>query len=129
MPKRNVVLLLERGRELCEPRTWYQLGKITGIAHTTISRCRRRGGTLGDVNALKLGDFIGIDGQTMMAYMAEDRAHEPEIKEFWRARLPRLLPSIAIGTALLLAGKGNLIDGYGELTSNITTLPVIHYAK
>lgn len=46
--KRNVIALLERARALCEPRTWYQLSKQTGIAETTISRCRRRGGTLDD---------------------------------------------------------------------------------
>lgn len=113
MRKRNVELLLERARLLCDPPTWYQLAKRTGIAETTISRCRRRGGTLGDINAWKLAQLLGLDAQTVLAYMAEDRAQDQKTREFWRHQLPRLLPAIAIATAglSLSAVGGSLIAG------------------
>jgi hypothetical protein len=111
--KRNVELLLERALKLCDPQTWYQLAKRTGIAETTLSRCRRRGGTLGDINAWKLAKLLGMNAQDVMAYMAEDRAHDQPTREYWKQQLPRLLPSIAIATAglTLAAVGGTLIAG------------------
>jgi hypothetical protein len=113
MPKRNVIALLERARSMVNPPTWYQLSKRTGIADTTISRCMRRGGTLGDINAVKLGKLLGMDAATVIAYMAADRAKDEPTKQFWSAQLPRLLPSIAIATAGIgaLAAGISLIDG------------------
>lgn len=116
--KRNVIALLERARALCEPRTWYQLSKQTGIAETTISRCRRRGGTL-MTKRLKLATFLRMDAPTVMAYMAEDRARDAETKEFWRHKLPRLLPSVAIASAGLWALGGALTDGAQSATTQL----------
>src|SRR6266404_9399035 len=96
--RRNVVALLDRARLLCSPPTWYRLAKQTGIAQTTISRCRRRRGTLSDENAIKLGQLIGMDAATVIAYMAEDRATTPATRRFWRDQLPRLLPALAIAS-------------------------------
>ena len=124
--KRNVTALLERARKLCDPPTWYQLAKRTGIADTTISRCMRRGGTLGDINAYKLAEILGMDAKDVMAYMAEDRAQDERTKEFWRHQLPRLLPSFAIAVAASLSAQlgGSLNDGRG-----LVVLPPIHYAQ
>lgn len=52
---------------------------------------------------LKLATFLRMDAPTVMAYMAEDRARDAETKEFWRHKLPRLLPSVAIASAGLWA--------------------------
>jgi hypothetical protein len=68
----------------------------------------------------------------VIAYMEEDRAKAADDEEratFWSHQLPRVLPAIAIGTALLLAVPGDLIAGPTKLTSNITTLLAIHYAN
>lgn len=129
MTKRNVELLLERARKLCDPPTWYQLAKRTGIAETTISRCRRRGGTLGDINAWKLAKILGMHAQDVIAYMAEDRAQDAPTREYWRQQLPRLLPSIAIATAgITLAAVGALIDGHEGMTW-AQILPVLYIMR
>jgi hypothetical protein len=97
---------------MCDPPTWYQLAKVTGIKHQTLSRCVTQHKTLGDINAVKLGKFLGMDAATVMAYMAEDRAQDAPTKAFWSAQLPRLLPSIAFAFACYSTGNGvSLIDG------------------
>ena len=131
----NTLALLERARKLCDPPTWYQLGKRTGIKEQTISRCRLHGKTLGDINAYKLAKLLQMDTKDVMAYMAEDRAQDEITKSFWTDQLPRLLPSIAIAATALLSGGagGSLIDGQRDGTNavpfNISTLRPIHYAQ
>ena len=125
----NTLSLLEKAREKCDPPTWYQVGKRTGIAHTTISRCRRHGTTLSDENAIKLAKLIRLPEYDVIKYMAEDRARSEPEKKFWSDRLPRVLPSLAIGATLLAAqGYAVLSDGAGHLT-RFSCEPVIHYAK
>jgi hypothetical protein len=116
MPRatRNVIALLERARTLCDPPSWYQLAKRTDIAEATLTRCRRHNGTLGDINAVKLAKFLGMDPATVMAYMAEDRAQDDETRQFWTAQLPRLLPSVALASVALWAVGGTLTDGSTE---------------
>jgi hypothetical protein len=135
--KTNTVALLERARKMCEPPTWYQLAKRTSIAEGTISRCRVHGKTLGDINAWKLAQLIGMDAKDVMAYMAEDRAQDEKTKTFWEHQLPRLLPPIAIASAgTLLALWGSLIGGHegiaitvAHATAKLAVLQSIHYAK
>jgi hypothetical protein len=134
--KTNTVALLERARKMCDPPTWYQLAKRTGIKATTMSRCRLHGKTLGDINAWKLAQLIGMDAKDVMAYMAEDRAQDQKTKTFWEHQLPRLLPPIAIaGAGTLLALGGSLIGGHegigmaiAHATAKLTLLQPIYYA-
>jgi len=116
MPTKNTTALLERARAMCDPPTWYQLAKATGIKHQTLSRCITQHKTLGDINAVKLGKFLGMEAATVMAYMAEDRAQDAPTKKFWSDQLPRLLPSIAFAVALSTATGVSLIDGFGDRT-------------
>jgi hypothetical protein len=111
MPTKNTIALLERARAMCDPPTWYQLAKTTGIKQQTLSRCVTQDKTLGDINAVKLGKFLGMDAATVMAYMAEDRAQDAPTKAFWSAQLPRLLPSFAFALAGLTATGVSLNDG------------------
>lgn len=135
--KTNTVALLDRARKMCDPPTWYQLAKRTGIKATTMSRCRLHGKTLGDINAWKLAQLIGMDAKDVMAYMAEDRAQDEKTKTFWERQLPRLLPPIALAsTGTLLALWGSLIGGHEGFAIAIhaaaaqaTALLPIHYAK
>lgn len=126
----NTVALLERARGMCDPPTWYQLAKQTGIKETTISRCRLHDKTLGDINAWKLAKFLGMDAKDVMAYMAEDRAQDQQTREFWERQLPRVLPAIAIALVLSSStAKGALIAG-GSIMANATSVtPAIYYAK
>src|SRR5579863_207680 len=99
----NTRALLERARNLCEPPTWYQLAKRTGIRETTLSRCIQHNRTLGDQNAFRLAKFLRIDAKEVVGYMAEDRASTDEERGFWTAQLPRLLPSFAITCSFAIA--------------------------
>ena len=132
----NTRALLERARKLCDPPTWYQLAKRTGIAQQTISRCIAQGKTLGDINAYKLAQLLEMDVKDVMAYMAEDRAQDENTKMFWSHQLPRLLPSFAIAVAASLAvsNGGSLNDGARDCTEKQgtaaqLTLRAIHYAN
>ena len=127
----NTRALLERARLLCEPPTWYQLAKRTGIKQQTISRCIAQEKTLGDVNAYKLAKLLEMEVKDVMAYMAEDRAQDADTKTFWTHQLPRLVPSIAIAVATTLASVtgGSLIDGSRDWAKVQLTLPAIHYAQ
>jgi len=119
---RNVDALLERARKMCDPPTWYQLAKVTGIKHQTLSRCMVQKKTLGDINAVKLGQFLGIDAATVMAYMAEDRAQDEATRKFWGTQLPRLVPSFAIALVAYSATTGvSLNDGRMEKRSEAQT--------
>ena len=79
----NTLALLERARKLCEPQTWYQVSKRTGIKEATISRCRLHRKTLSNINAYKLAKLVGLDPKDVMAYMEEDRAKDDATRE-WR---------------------------------------------
>jgi len=113
----NTLALLERGRKLVDPPTWYQLAKRTGIKEQTISRCRVHGKTLNNINAYKLAKLLQMDPKDVMAYMEEDRAKDEATREFWIHQLPRLIPSIAIATTAILSAVvgGSLIDGQRAL--------------
>ncbi len=119
----NTQSLLERARQLCEPPTWYQLAKRTGIKATTISRCMVQSKTLGDLNAYKLAKLLQMDPKDVMAYMAEDRAQDEATRTFWTHQLPRLLPSIAIAVTALLSAEltGTLIGGPRDIPTQDLT--------
>lgn len=132
----NTLALLERARKMCDPPTWYQLSKRTGIKEATISRIRLHGKTLGDINAWKLASFLRIDAKDVMAYGAEDRAQDKQTREFWERQLPRLLPSFAIASACLWSLWGSLNDGtHGGLVNTALAeeqqliAQPIHYAN
>lgn len=128
--KPNTEALLERARLMCNPPTWYQLAKRTGIKATTLSRCMVQHKTLGDINAWKLARFLGMDPKEIMAYMAEDRAQDEPTKTFWGGQLPRLFSSAAIAAALILgAAGGALADERGSTASTVAISPAIYYAK
>lgn len=109
----NTQLLLDRARKMCEPQTWYQVGKRTGIAHSTISRCMKRGGTLDNEGAERLADLIGIDPLTIIRYMEADRAKSENQRAFWEARLPRILAAIPLALVGIVAANQVSIDTYG----------------
>jgi len=129
----NTITLLDKAKGLCSPQTDYELAKRLGISPQRISNCRRGKATLDNEAAFKLAKLLRLPATDVVAYFEEDRAKDPHKKEFWRQQLPRVLPSIAIGTALLLAVGGTLIDGQPHgvgITGafNILLYPVIHYA-
>jgi hypothetical protein len=117
----NTQALLERARQRCEPQTWYELAKRTGIAETTISRCMRRGGTLDNEGAFRLAEFLGIQHDESVALIETDRAKTPDKKTFWERYLPRLLPA----TIAALAVAGGLQRAPIATTSERS----IHYAN
>jgi ABC-type Fe3+ transport system permease subunit len=128
----NTEKLLDKARRLCKPDTWYALAKRLGISQQRLSNCRTRHATLNNEAAFKLAALLRMPVADVIAYMEEDRAKAADDEEratFWSHQLPRVLPAIAIGTALLLAVPGDLIAGPTKLTSNITTLLAIHYAN
>lgn len=114
--KSNTVALLERARATCDPPTWYQLAKRSGIKEATLSRCNVHGKTLGDINAWKLAKFLGMDPKDVMAYGAEDRAQDEPTKGFWGAQLPRLFSTVAIAITLSCSADG------GPLTVETSSL-------
>lgn len=97
----NTQLLLERARKCCEPQTWYQLAKRTGIAEATISRVMNHGGTLDNANAFQLADFLGMNRAEVIIYIENDRPHPPKKKAFWERELPRVLPTVGFALAIL----------------------------
>lgn len=126
----NTTALLERARAMCDPPTWYQLAKRTGIKHQTLSRVITQHKTLGDINAWKLAHFLGMDPKDVMAYMAEDRAQDEGTKQYWGAQLPRLLSTFAIALALGSTAIGGPLNVETQsLGSSSLSLPVIYYAK
>lgn len=70
----NTLKLLQKARALCTPPTWYRLSKATGIAETTISRCRKRGGTLGEGSARRTAALLQVPFAEVLAMVADDRA-------------------------------------------------------
>lgn len=131
----NTIALLERARKLCDPPTWYQLAKRTGINEATISRCRVHAKTLNNTNAYKLAHVLQMDPKDVMAYMEEDRAKDETTRAFWSHQLPRLVPSIAIAvaTSLAVSNGGSLIAGTRALQqmskhAALQLLHPIHYA-
>lgn len=110
----NTQALLDKAKQLCSPQSWYQLSKRTGIAHTTISRCVRRGGTLDNEGAERLADFLGMDALTIIRYMEEDRAKGEEQREFWRRKLPRLLPTVGFTIAFVVGGLTHTEEAKAE---------------
>lgn len=92
---RTSIVLLDRAKALCLPPTDYQLAKRLGINDATISRCRRKNGTLDNEAAVRLARLLEQDPLTIIAVMETERAKTPEKKAFWENQLPRLLPMVA----------------------------------
>lgn len=107
----NTQALLDKAVKLCSPSTSYQLAKKLGVSTSRMSHWRNGRATPDNEVAFKLAKILRMPISDIIGYIEEDRATTPEKKEFWRQQLPRVLPSIAIGTALLLGLGGNLIDG------------------
>jgi hypothetical protein len=122
----HTLKLLERGRQLCEPQTWYQLGKRTGISPTTITRCLKHGKTLDNKNAGKLATLLGLTAIEVIAAMSADRAPDQITREFWLAQIPRSISTLAIVAALSFgAARGALSVETGSQRLDVMR----HYAK
>lgn len=93
----NTIALLDKARELCSPPTDYRLAKTLEISPTTISRCRKHGGTLDNEATLKLAKFLQQDFTSILALVELDRAKTEKTKQFWDRLAPRLVPSLVIG--------------------------------
>lgn len=106
---RNSITLIDKARSLCTPPTDYELAKRLGIKSSTISRCRRRGGTFDNEAALRLAQFLGQPPLDVIAIMEAERATTPEKRRFWENQLPRCLPLVAI---------------VGAVSGLLTTIPV-----
>lgn len=110
----NTIALLDKAKKLCSPQTDYRLAKTLGVSVARMSNWRRGINAPDTLTAWKLAKLLKMDPSEVIAYIEEDRAiaaKDPTRVEFWKQQLPRILPSIAIGTALLLAAKGTLIGG------------------
>lgn len=105
----NTQHLLTRAKDQCDPPTWYQLGKRTGIAHTTLSRCMKRGGTLDNEGAIRLAEFLHLPKLDVVALIELDRATTDEKRNFWEKYAPRVLPAIVAATIV-----GGLTGGQVE---------------
>lgn len=99
----NLISLLDKARDLCAPPTDYQLAKQLGIAQTTLSRVRKRGGTLEIAAIYKLAAMLEQDAKTITALTQLDVETRPAVREFWERLAPRVVPSLVIG---LLAAAG-----------------------
>lgn len=123
--ERASITLIDKARSMCSPPTDYQLAKRLGISHATISRCRRKGGTLDNEAASRLADLLGQDPYDVIAIMEVERAKDPEKRAFWESKLPRLVPVVAILGIITgvtpVTGRANYQEG--------TTSPAIHYAQ
>jgi hypothetical protein len=98
---KNTLALLERARLQCDPPTWYQVAKRTGIATQTLSRCLNRNGSLDNKGAFALAQLLDMQPADVIAYLEEDRAKNDESREFWRRFLPRLLPAAGLALGLI----------------------------
>jgi hypothetical protein len=97
----NTLALLERARALCDPPSWWELHKRTGIAQPTISRCVKHGGTLDNRGAFALAQLLDMAPAVVVAYCEEDRAKTDEQRAFWRRFLPRLLSAAGLALGLI----------------------------
>jgi hypothetical protein len=119
----NTKALLERARALCEPPSWYQLSKRTGIAPATLTRCMKHQGTLDNEAAWKLAQLLSMQPADVVAYMEEDRAKSAKAKAWWRAKLPRLLSAAGFALSLIPA-HGLSVSAAGSSGATFYTLCV-----
>jgi DNA-binding XRE family transcriptional regulator len=118
------------------PPTDYRLAKTLGVSPARLSNWRREKNKPDALACMKLAKVLGMEFADVLAYVEEDRARNIEAKQQWAAILPRLLPSIAIGS-FLLAGAQDLIGGKiytpGKATitaaSKVSVDRTIHYAQ
>lgn len=128
----NLTKMLERARRLGKdtPCTWYRLAKELGVSHARLWRWRN--GSIPDNNgALALARVLHMPLADVVRYLEEDRALKHKDKKTaaaWTAQLPRLLPSVAIASASVMALAGALTDGTTTAAARIAALPAIHYA-
>jgi len=113
----NTMRLLERARSLCDPPTYYRLAKVTGISTPTLSRVKTHGKTLDNRAAFALAKHLGMSAADVIAYLEEDRAPTPELREFWRHQLPRLLPAVTITAALIAATPSRTEAAAAQVTA------------
>lgn len=125
----NTIALLDKARDLCRPATDYRLAKTLEISPTTISRCRRHGGTLNNQAVLKLAAFLGQDFKSVLALVELDRATTPKERDFWDRIAPRILPPLVIG-AVAAGGLGVSSPSHAYSNYDVQVIErVIHYAK
>jgi transcriptional regulator with XRE-family HTH domain len=106
----NTTDLLDKAKKLCTPQTDYRLAKTLKVSVARMSNWRRGKAHPDALACMALARHLGMEFADVLAYVEEDRARAPEAKLQWAAVLPRLLPSIAIGS-FLLAGAQDLIGG------------------
>lgn len=122
---RNSITLIDKAKSLCSPPTDYQLAKRLGISHATISRCRRKNGTLDNEAALRLARLLEQDPLEVIAIMETERAKTPEKKAFWENQLPRIVPVVAyLGTII-----GVTYVSEGPRLTTLLVRHLIHYAQ
>lgn len=125
----NTNALLDKARDLCKPATDYRLAKTLEISPTTISRCRRHGGTLDNEAVLKLAAFLGQDFKSVLALVELDRAKTSRARDFWDRVAPRVFPSLVVG-AVAAGGLGVSSPSRADLSYDVQVIErAIHYAK
>lgn len=98
--------LLDKARELCSPPTDYELAKQLGISKQTVSRCRRKAGTLDNEGIVRLARFLQQDVTTILPLIELDRAKDQRTRDFWEKLAPRVVPSLVIGILATAGGIG-----------------------
>lgn len=100
---RNTEAIIERVRARTDTGTNYAVSKALGMSQSNLARVLKGGSSLGNEACFRAAALLDMDPADVIAYVEEDRAPTPEKKEFWRTRLPRVLPTVA-AAALAIVG-------------------------
>lgn len=129
----NTQKLLERVRGKVPKGTDYAIAKALEISQSYLSRLLDATSIPGPKVVTRISELLSMDHKTVTAYIEADRAEREKNerdREFWRMRIPRLLPAVGFALTLALAGIPRTGNGSaGVAMANSTTSPAMHYAN
>ena len=127
----NTLILLERCRATCEPKSKNQLAKLLKADRSLICRWYNGKGYPNGLQVVEIARTLKMREADVLCYIAEDKAKSKHSREHVAKHLPRLLPTVGFALACAV---GMITTSYMQALPYITKWSgfinlAIHYAK
>ncbi len=125
----NIVNLLERVRTHLPKASDYALAKALHMQQSNLRKALQGKQGLGIKAIVRASEITGMDAKEVAAIVECERAKDPDEKEFWRVRSPRISAAIVTALALFAAVNHKDVQAFESGKTGISVNPSIPYAK